>query len=200
MSQGPQHVLQRKIGLFSTSNLVMANMVGTGIFTTSSFIMGKVKDPKTLLLCWRAGGMLALSRTLCYAELGTNFHQAGGKYAFLRHSFGPAIAFFSGWISLTVGFSASISAAPIAFSTCLWQIIGPENVSTLVHKFDGITILTSSIKEGIAIGVIPLLTLFHYFGLTLIKLGIIGILICAGFFMGQGELSKLKPLRQEGSS
>ena len=55
MSQGPQHVLQRKIGLFSATNLVMANMVGTGIFTTSGFIMGKLQDPTTLLLCWLAG-------------------------------------------------------------------------------------------------------------------------------------------------
>jgi basic amino acid/polyamine antiporter, APA family len=199
MSQGPQHALQRKIGLFSATNLVMANMVGTGIFTTSGFIMGKLQDPTALLLCWLAGGVLALCGALCYAELGANFPQAGGEYVFLRHSFGPIMAFLSGWISLTVGFSAPIAAASIAFSTYLWPIIGPENVPALVYKFDGITLLTFSIKEGIAIGVILVLTLVHFFGLkfgskvqnglTLIKLGIVGIFIGAGFWIGQGDWS-----------
>lgn len=199
MSQGLNQGLQRKIGLFSATNLVMANMIGTGIFTTSGFIMGKLQDPTALLLCWLAGGALALCGALCYAELGANFPQAGGEYVFLRHSFGPAMAFLSGWISLTVGFSAPIAAASIAFATYLWPVIGPENVPSLVYKLDGFTILTLSIKEGIAIGVILLLTLVHYFGLvlgsrvqnslTLLKLGIIGIFIAAGFWLGKGDWS-----------
>lgn len=199
MSQGPNQGLQRKIGLFSATNLVMANMIGTGIFTTSGFIMGKLQDPTALLLCWLVGGALALCGALCYAEMGANFPQAGGEYIFLRHSFGPAMAFLSGWISLTVGFSAPIAAASIAFSTYLWPVIGPENAPALVYKLDGITILTLSIKEGIAIGVILLLTLVHYFGLTLgsrvqngltlIKLSIIGVFIVAGFWIGQGDWS-----------
>jgi basic amino acid/polyamine antiporter, APA family len=196
MNLGPQHGLQRKISLFSATNLVMANMIGTGIFTTSGLIMGKLQDPTALLFCWLFGGMLALCGALCYAELGANFSQAGGEYVFLRHSFGPAMAFLSGWISLTVGFSAPIAAASIAFATYLWPIIGPEDISVLAYKVAGVTILTLSLKEAVAIGVIGLLTLVHYFGvtfgsrvqnsLTLIKLGVIGVFIVAGFCMGHG--------------
>jgi APA family basic amino acid/polyamine antiporter len=201
MTQERDTGLQRKIGLFSATNLVMANMIGTGIFTTSGFIMGKLQDPMALLLCWLAGGALALCGALCYAELGANFPQAGGEYIFLRHSFGPSLAFLSGWISLTVGFSAPIAAASIAFSTYLWPIFRPDNVPALLYELNGFTIITLSPKEGIAIGVILLLTLVHYFGLvfgsrvqnslTLIKLGIIGIFIMAGFWIGQGDWSNV---------
>ena len=199
MSHDPNHGLQRKIGLFSATNLVMANMIGTGIFTTSGFIMAKLQDPAALLLCWLGGGALALCGALCYAELGANFPQAGGEYVFLRHGFGPALAFLSGWISLTVGFSAPIAAASIAFSTYLWPLIGPQNVPAFIYKIDGLTILTLSPKEGLAIGVILLLSSVHYFGLvlgsrvqnglTLVKLGLIGLFIAAGFWIGQGDWS-----------
>lgn len=202
MNQEPQQGLQRKIGLFTATNLVMANMIGAGIFTTSGFIMDKLQDPTALLLCWLAGGLLALCGALCYAELGANFPQAGGEYIFLRHSFGPAMAFLSGWISLTVGFSAPIAAAAIAFSTYLWPIIGPENAPALIYKLGETTILTLSMKEAIAISVIMLLTLVHYFGLTfgsrvqnsltMIKLGILGLFICAGFWVGQGDWSNFQ--------
>jgi APA family basic amino acid/polyamine antiporter len=90
-------------------------MIGSGIFTTSGFIMQDVQNPFTMLLCWFIGGLLALTGGLCYAELGAMFPVAGGDYVFLRESFGKRIAFLSGWISLWVGFSAPIAAVAIAF-------------------------------------------------------------------------------------
>jgi len=94
--------------------VIVANMVGTGIFTTSGFILAQVGSPGLLLLCWLAGGVIALAGALSYAELGARFPQAGGEYVFLRQSFGPLWGFLSGWISLVVGFSAPIAAAAVA--------------------------------------------------------------------------------------
>jgi amino acid transporter len=106
--------LKREIGLFSATILVIANMVGTGIFTTSGFIMAELGSPKIMLICWLCGGLFALCGALCYGELGSRFPRAGGEYVFLRESFGRPMAFLSGWISLVVGFSAPIAAAAIA--------------------------------------------------------------------------------------
>ncbi|MBE9529938.1 MAG: amino acid permease, partial [Proteobacteria bacterium] len=111
------HELKREIGFFSATILVIANMVGTGIFTTSGFIMEELGNPQTMLLCWFVGGIFALCGALCYGELGAMFPEAGGEYVFLRESYGKGVAFLSGWISLIVGFSAPIAAAAIAFAT-----------------------------------------------------------------------------------
>ena len=70
------HDLKRKIGLFSATILVVANMVGTGIFTTSGFIIKKLGNPQTMLLCWFMGGIFAL----CGAgKLGAIFPKVGGE-------------------------------------------------------------------------------------------------------------------------
>ncbi len=115
--------LKREIGLFSAVVLVVANMIGTGIFTTSGFIMAELGNPVALLLCWVLGGIFALSGALCYGELGSAFPHAGGEYVYLREAFGKLTAFLSGWISLIVGFSAPIAAAAIAFATYTSDII-----------------------------------------------------------------------------
>ncbi len=69
--------LKREIGLFSSTTLVVANMVGTGIFTTSGFIIKELGNPMAMLLCWFIGGLFALSGALCYGELGKNYPTAG---------------------------------------------------------------------------------------------------------------------------
>ncbi len=109
--------LIRQVGAFTATVLVVSNMVGTGIFSTSGLIMEELGDPVILLLCWLCGGIFALCGALCYGELGAKFPRAGGEYVFLRESFGKMMGFLSGWISLIVGFSAPIAAAAIAFST-----------------------------------------------------------------------------------
>ncbi len=82
-------------------------MVGTGIFTTTGFIIQELGDPFTMMLCWLVGGLFALSGALCYTELGARFPRAGrGGYVFLKESFGDLSAFMSGWVSLLVGFFA----------------------------------------------------------------------------------------------
>ena len=114
-SQIEKDGLARKLTLVPLFYLIVANIIGSGIFTTSGFIIRDVQNPWAMLLCWFIGGLLALTGALCYDELGAMFPEAGGDYIFLRESFGKRIAFLSGWISLWVGFSAPIAAVAIAF-------------------------------------------------------------------------------------
>jgi APA family basic amino acid/polyamine antiporter len=111
--------LKREIALPAAIVLVIANMIGTGVFTSSGFILGEVGSPQALLACWVIGGLFALAGALCYGELGAMLPHAGGEYIYLRRSFGALPGFVSGWISLIVGFSAPIAAASIAFATYL---------------------------------------------------------------------------------
>ncbi len=188
------------MGLFSATALVVANMVGTGIFMTSGLIMGQVGTPANLLLCWLVGGVFAFCGALCYAELGAAFPRAGGEYVFLRESFGPGAGFLSGWISLVVGFSAPIAAAAVAFAVYLLRVfrIDPETLGTLAW----------SPETVLAIAVIAFFSLIHYhslvFGsrvqnaLTLFKIGVILLFIAAGFLFGNGSWSHFFAGTEEG--
>jgi APA family basic amino acid/polyamine antiporter len=190
--------LKRELGLFSATALVVANMVGTGIFTTSGFIMAELGDPRALLLCWLCGGLFALCGALCYGELGARFPRAGGEYVFLKESLGKPVGFLSGWISLIVGFSAPIAAASMAFATYLFQTFSiPTGEGGMVFSMAGIRLVTLSPLTLTAIGVILLFSMIHYYslrigsrvqnGLTLFKITLVVVFIGAGFLMGSGS-------------
>ncbi len=191
--------LRREIGLTSATVLVIANMVGTGVFTTSGFILKELGDPQALLLCWLIGGLFAFCGALCYGELGARFPRAGGEYVFLKESFGRPLAFLSGWISLFVGFSAPIAAASIAFASYFHQALGIPAGSEWVFSPFGVPLITLSWFNLIAICVIILFTFIHYHGLrtgtrvqnwlTLFKITLIIAFIIAGFSFGEGSFT-----------
>jgi len=108
---------KRQLGLWITAAIVVANMIGTGVFTGTGFMAKALHDPPTILAAWVIGGIVALCGASCYAELGTMMPRAGGEYVYLREAFHPIAGFMSGWISLTAGFSAPIAASALAFAT-----------------------------------------------------------------------------------
>jgi APA family basic amino acid/polyamine antiporter len=106
--------LFREIGLLPATFLVVGNIIGIGIFTTTGLIAGEIGNSPWLLGVWILGGFLALIGATCYSLLSTRIPQAGGEYAFLYPSYGPLAAFLSGWASLLIGFSGPIAAYALA--------------------------------------------------------------------------------------
>ena len=151
----PEAELPRKLKFFSLTNIVIGDMIGAGIFTTSGLLLVQLHDPLLLLLLWLVGGAIALSGALSYGELGAKFPKAGGDYAFLTRLFSPLAGFLSGWVSFLVGFSAPVAASSLAFSEYLVRTL-PEEVLPPQLEFT---------KKAIAIGIILVFTLIHYFGL-----------------------------------
>ena len=192
------HELKREIGFFSATILVIANMVGTGIFTTSGFIMEELGNPQTMLLCWLVGGIFALCGALCYGELGAMFPRAGGEYVFLRESCGKGVAFLSGWISLIVGFSAPIAAAAIAFATYCFRVLPGFPISESTFPILGVNIFAISPITVLAASMIIIFSLIHYHslwlgasvqnGLTIFKIGLIVVFVVAGLWLGRGSI------------
>ncbi|MBI4430811.1 MAG: amino acid permease [Candidatus Omnitrophica bacterium] len=176
--------LQRTLSFPSLFFTVAASMVGTGIFTTSGFIMRDVENPWAMLLCWVLGGFIALSGALCYGELGAMFPEAGGDYVFLRESFGKRAAFLSGWVSLWVGFSAPIAATAIAFGKYCTVLL-PSNVVS-VHTpiflaLLSIILFTWLHAQGLAIGVGVQNVI------TFLKVVLIFFLVGFGLTVGKGS-------------
>jgi len=190
--------LKREIGFFTATILVIANMIGTGIFTTSGFIIAEVGSPEAMLLCWLVGGLFALCGALCYGELGSLFPSAGGEYVFLRESFGKGIGFISGFISLIVGFSAPIAAAAIAFSGYLFKTFSIHVSLGIGFKVGDLQVIALSPCALVAIAAIMAFSLIHCHSvlmgtriqnfLTLFKLGIIAAFVTAGFLWGDGSM------------
>lgn len=188
--------LRRELGLRSATVLVVANMIGSGVFTTSGFIIGELGSGQALLWCWLVGGLFALAGALCYGELGAMFPHAGGEYRYLREAFGPLPAFLSGWISLIVGFSAPIAAAAIAFAT---YFFGGSPEPWFVLNAGGRHWLTLSPVTTLAIGAVLLFSLVHLHSLrlgegvqnllTFYKLGFIVLFVVAGLCFGDGDMA-----------
>lgn len=111
---GQSSGLMRGFGFWTASAVVVGDMIGSGIFSTTGFIAADIPDPLWILMLWFIGGVIALMGAFSVAELGAMLPFAGGDYVYCYHGYGRFPAFMSGWISFLVGFSAPIAAAAIA--------------------------------------------------------------------------------------
>src|SRR5271157_5797376 len=96
--QGLKPGLLRQLGFFSATALVVSNMVGTGIFSTTGFMAGDLGSASLILWVWAVGAFFAICGALTYSELGINFPSSGGEYVYLTEAYGPAWGFMSGWV------------------------------------------------------------------------------------------------------
>ena len=97
-------------------NMVIANMIGTGIFTSLGFQVlpsefGGIPDGFAIIVIWVLGGIIALCGATVYGEIATTINKSGGEYAFLTKIYHPLIGFISGWVSIFIGFAAAIAIA-----------------------------------------------------------------------------------------
>jgi basic amino acid/polyamine antiporter, APA family len=106
--------LQRKYTLTVGITLVIANMVGTGVFTSLGYQVGPLPSGFAILMLWAVGGLIALTGALTYAEIATTLKRSGGEYLYLSTIIHPALGFVAGWMSMLVGFAGAISAVALA--------------------------------------------------------------------------------------
>ena len=190
--------LLRQLGIGSATALVISNMIGTGILTTSGFLAGQLGSAKLVLAIWGVGAICALAGAFCYSELGVNFPSSGGEYVYLTEAFGPTWGFMTGWISFFAGFSAPIAAAALAFSDYLGHFFADLRLDSarqvagsgsLELKLGGAQILAAAI--------ITLFTILNCLGirrtarvqnvLTSLKILIILTFLIWGFVFGNGS-------------
>jgi basic amino acid/polyamine antiporter, APA family len=164
----------QKIGWGSAAAVVVANMVGTGVFTSLGFQVGIVQNRYAILLLWALGGLNALLGAFAYAELGTHLRRSGGEYHYLSTLYHPFLGYLSGWISITVGFGASVALTAMAMGFYMTPFIdiNPTFIAfasiiilSLVHSF---SIRQSSLVQN---------------GLTMLKVALIVLLIVAGWYL-----------------
>jgi APA family basic amino acid/polyamine antiporter len=180
--------LERKLGLFPLTNIVIANMIGAGIFTTSGLLMSDLGNPLLMLALWTVGGIIAICGALAYGELGAAMPDAGGEYAFLSKLYHPILGFLSGWTSFIVGFSAPIAASAIGFSEYFLR----------AYPQPFVWADPAIVKRVLSISVILLFTGIHIRGievgaqvqnvLTILKVVLMACLIVGGLLLGSGSV------------
>jgi basic amino acid/polyamine antiporter, APA family len=115
--------IQQKIGLPTAFSIVVANMIGTGVFTSLGFLVTDIKSVFVLLMLWLAGGIIALSGAMSYSELASAMPRSGGEYHYLSKLFHPFIGFLAGWVSVFVGFAAPTALAAMAMVSYMNTVI-----------------------------------------------------------------------------
>lgn len=167
---------KRVMGGFTATMIVVASMVGTGVFTTTGILLETTPSAPAVLWAWLIGGVVAFFGALSYAELVAMYPQNGGEYQILSRVFHPAVGFVAGWVSLIVGFSAPIASAAMAFGK---------------YASAGLPVIP---EFGAALTVILLLSAIHAVRVTLgtsfqnvftiLKLLLVGSFIIGGFALG----------------
>ena len=145
----------RKIGWFTASCVLVSNIIGGGIFTTTGLMARDVGDPLLILLLWFVGALFALGGAMVYGELGVALPHAGGDYVYLREAYGPLVAFLSGWTSFTIGFGAAVAASSIGFSSYALRVVPIEDGQGWVAKVLSLSLLwiaTLMHCRGVAVG------------------------------------------------
>lgn len=178
--------MKQKYSRYTAISVVVANMIGTGVFTSLGFQVLGLTSGFALVMLWLIGGIIALCGAFAYAELGVKLPKSGGEYNFLSEIYHPAVGFLAGWISITIGFAAPVAAAAIAFGKYFSSSLGFPSIPFLSER------LTAPVMFAILL--ILGLSLIHTFNkivgaafqnvMTVLKVVFILVLIVLGFTYG----------------
>lgn len=137
----------KKFKYTTVTAVVIANMVGTGVFTSLGFQLLDLRSGFVLLMLWVVGGIVALCGAMTYAELGAALPRSGGEYNFLSRIYHPAAGFVSGWVSATIGFAGPTALAAMTFAAYATSVM-PGDTSDWLEK-------------TLACGLVIVLTIVH---------------------------------------
>lgn len=181
----PRDRLDRQLGPFDAAMLVVASVIGAGIFFTPGQVAALVPSPFWILVAWSIGGLLSLAGALANAELGAMYPHAGGDYVYLREAFHPVAGFLVGWISFFAIYAGTIAALALAFA----EGVGER------FALDASGVLT------IAVAVTLAASALNYVGVTwgarannltsALKIAALAAFVLVGPFMGVGDAARL---------
>jgi APA family basic amino acid/polyamine antiporter len=173
------------VSLVVATAIVVADMVGVGVFTSLGFQVKDIPSGFSILLLWTVGGIAALCGVFAYSELGAMFPRSSGEYNFLSRAYHPAFGFLAGWVSATVGFAAPVALAAMAFGEY------------------GKSILPNAPPLVLAIGVVWLVSLVQLTGVkhsstfqlisTILKVVLIVAFLACGFVIGTPQPVSFAP-------
>jgi APA family basic amino acid/polyamine antiporter len=183
----PSRLLEggHSVSVVVATAIVVADMIGVGVFTSLGFQVKDIPSGFSILLLWTVGGLVALCGVFSYSELGAMFPRSSGEYNFLSRAYHPAFGFLAGWVSATIGFAAPVALAAMAFGEY------------------GKSVLPGVSPTALAVGVVWLVSLIQLSGVrhssnfqlvsTVLKVVLIVAFLLAGFFIGTPQPVSFAP-------
>ncbi|MCL2022591.1 MAG: amino acid permease [Betaproteobacteria bacterium] len=121
----------QRLGVFSGMGMVIANMIGAGVFLSTGFMMAQDMNAGHILLAWFVGMLIAMTGAKAYSGLVRLVPQSGGEYRFLSALIHPALGYFAGWASLLIGFSAPIAISAMAAGAFAGTLHSEVNITLI---------------------------------------------------------------------
>ncbi len=200
----PAPSLERRLGPFDAAAIIVSNVIGGGILFVPPQIAASVPSALLFLSTWVAGGLLAFSGAMAYAELAALRPRAGGEYVYLRAAFGPLAAFLTGWTSFIAGFSGAIATSAVVLAFYLGRFIPAAANATpflSLPVIPDVVVLNVSAQNVVAVAAIVGMAWIHLRGvgpgrvvgdvLAVLKVTAFVLFIAIGFSFGQGDTSNL---------
>lgn len=188
--QMPHHepALARQLGLSTATAVIVAEVIGVGIFLTAAGMVKSLGSPFWLVMVWLTTGMAATGGALCFGALASRWPESGGPYIYLKEAYGPRAGFLFGWLSMLVtdpGITAALAVGLVKYLGYLVPL-SPGAAGALALGSIGLMAAVNIGGVRLSSGVI------HW--LAVLKLGVLGFLILWGFGMGLGNWSNFSPL------
>ena len=178
-----------KVGLATAIAIVVANMIGTGVFGSLGFQVAGIPSGFPILVLWLVGGIVSFCGAVCYAELASIFPKSGGEYHLLSKAWNPFIGFLAGWISVTVGFAAPVAANAALLGGYMGSITG------LSPLWFGIPVVV--LVALVHLGKLSSIGLFQS-GFTYAKVVLILVLGLLAFSLGTAQPISFLPAEGDG--
>ena len=186
--------LDRQLGLFDSTMMVVGIVIGSGIFMTTGLMADALPSASLILIVWLLGGLQMLAGALTYAELSAAMPKAGGQYVYLREAYGSLPAFLFGWVAFIAYLTGTNAAIAVAVAEHLGSFYPSISNHNIVIGFDYFSISGGQI---FAISLILILSFINYLGIlfgkwiqnvfTILKIGSILFFALAGLFISTGN-------------
>lgn len=180
-----------RLGGLALTALVIASMIGAGVFTTSGFALADLGTPDRVMLVWIIGGLIALLGALSYGLIAREVIESGGEYVYLARNVHPLAGFLAGWVSMLAGFSGAIAFAAGAFESYLMPsgrpAFVPENAAAIALV----------VIAGALHGLIPRWGVATQTVVVSLKLGALLIFIMFAVWLSSGTPVPMQPAASE---
>jgi APA family basic amino acid/polyamine antiporter len=183
------------LGLTTATGLVVAEVIGVGIFITTAGMARSLGSPFWLLVVWLLTGGAATGGALCFGALAARRPEDGGAYVYLKEAFGPQAAFLFGWLSMLVTDPGITAAVAIGLASYVSYLVPLPQWGMKVTAVGAIWLLAAVNMRGVKLGS------YVIRGLASLKVGLLAFLVLWGLLVGHGDWSNLTPVvaQREGS-
>ncbi|MFA7429785.1 MAG: amino acid permease [Rhodospirillaceae bacterium] len=139
---------QASLTVFEGIAVIVAVVIGIGIFRTPSVVAANVGSEAAFMAVWVVGGLITLVGALCYAELGSTYPSAGGEYRFLTRAFGTTTGLFFAWARVSVIQTGAIAALAFVYGDYAQHLLGLGPHGASVHAALAVVVFTALNVSG----------------------------------------------------